>query len=241
MLRRNTYLTTIFFFSLFLYLNTDAQGSNNENGGIGVVLLMQQRQNLSLEYVLPDCPADKAGLQNGDVILQINGQPTKGMTLQEATKRIAGPVGSKVQLLVRPSGGRRRTVEVTRAKIEYGAKSESVFFGRFQALNEDDTFVTIKKVQNGYAEIICEKEHWRGIGKVYRNPNYNTFHYKGVFYKEDNPDVEKKYRGVAGYFFIDCILENSLNMSCQWSLNNNPDNITKTILVKVDSEQTDSQ
>ena len=240
MFKRIFNLTTILFFSLFLSFNSSAQGNNNETGGIGVIL-MQQNQNIACEYVLPGCPADKAGLQNGDTILQINGQPARGITLQEATKRITGTVGSKVELLVRPSGGRRKTVEVTRAKIVYGAKTQEEFFGRFQALNDDDTFVTIKKAQNGYAEIICEKEHWRGIGKIYRNPNQDIYYYKGVFYKEDNPEVEKKYRGVAGYFFVDCILENSLNMTTQWSLNNNPSNITKTILVKVDSEQNDSQ
>jgi hypothetical protein len=240
MLRRNVYLTTILFFSLFLNFNSNAQGSNNETGGIGTVL-MQQNQNIALEYVLPGCPADKAGLQNGDTILQINGQPTRGMTLQEATKRITGPLGTKVQLLVRPIGGRRKNVDVTRAKIEYGAKSQSVFFGRFQALNEDDTFVSIKKLQNGYVEIICEKEHWRGIGTIYRNPNHDIYYYKGVFQMEDNPEVKKEVRGVAGYFIVNCILENSLNLTCQWSLDISKGKPTKAILVKVNSNQTDSQ
>ena len=240
MLKRNIYLTTILLFSLFISFNLNSYGNNNETGGIGVVL-MQQNQNIALEYVLPGCPADKAGLQNGDTILQINGQPARGISLQEATKRIAGPVGSKVELLVRPSGGRRKTVEVTRAKIEYGAKSESVFLGRFKVLNEEDTFVTIKKAQDGYAEIICEKEHWKGIGKIYRNPNHDIYYYKGVFQKEDNPEVEKEYRGVAGYFIVDCILENSLNLTSQWSLDISKGKPTRAILVKVNSEQNDSQ
>ena len=43
-------------------------------------------------------PASKAGLEQGDRIVKIDGQPTQGLTLQEAVRRMRGPVGSRLVL-----------------------------------------------------------------------------------------------------------------------------------------------
>jgi carboxyl-terminal processing protease len=64
-------------------------------------------------------PAGKAGLKHGDRIVKIDGQPTKGMTLQEAVRRMRGPVGSRVVLTILRSGVTEpQQVSIMRAKIE---------------------------------------------------------------------------------------------------------------------------
>ena len=49
---------------------------------------------------MPDTPADKAGIRPGDVILEIEGETTQGISLIEAVSKIRGEKGTSVRLLV---------------------------------------------------------------------------------------------------------------------------------------------
>ena len=132
--------------------------------------------------------------------------------------------------------GGRKTVDITLAKIEYGTKSEADFFGQCQFANEKETLVSIKKLPDSYSEIVCEKENWRGVGTIYRNPNYNTFLYKGVFQLGDGSGVQKELRGVVGYFQIECMTGKAFNLIRQWTIVNKEATPTRTFLIKVNSE-----
>ena len=50
---------------------------------------------------LPDTPAERAGIKAGDVILEVDGESTENLSLQEAVSRIRGERGTTVRLLVR--------------------------------------------------------------------------------------------------------------------------------------------
>jgi carboxyl-terminal processing protease len=87
-------------------------------GGIGIRIGVEDGQVLVVEP-MDGTPASKAGLKHGDRIVKIDGQPTQGLTLQEAVRRMRGPVGSRVVLsIVRHEGGASEDVSITRAKIE---------------------------------------------------------------------------------------------------------------------------
>ena len=67
--------------------------------GIGAQVAMREGQ-LTIIAPMPDTPAQKAGILPGDVILEIDGEPTTNITLLEAVSKIRGEKGTKVELLV---------------------------------------------------------------------------------------------------------------------------------------------
>ena len=55
--------------------------------------------------VMDDSPAAEAGVQRGDLIQAINGTSTKGMSLEDISKTIRGPVDTTVTLTLGRDGG----------------------------------------------------------------------------------------------------------------------------------------
>ncbi len=53
---------------------------------------------------LPETPAEQAGVQTGDQIIEVDGQSTEGWKNEEAVKALRGAPGSKVTITVRRSG-----------------------------------------------------------------------------------------------------------------------------------------
>ncbi len=62
-------------------------------------------------------PADKAGLKPKDVIIEIDGKSTSGISVDDAVKQIRGPKDTKVKLLVVRDGKEDLTFDITRADI----------------------------------------------------------------------------------------------------------------------------
>jgi carboxyl-terminal processing protease len=61
-------------------------------------------------------PAQKAGLQPGDIILDVNGQPVTGM--EEAASNIMGPAGTSVTLTIQSPSGTTSDITIVRATIQ---------------------------------------------------------------------------------------------------------------------------
>jgi carboxyl-terminal processing protease len=99
-------------------------------GGIGIRIGVEDGQVVIVEP-MDGTPAAKAGLQQGDRILKIDGQPTQGMTLQEAVRRMRGPVGSRLVLgIIRRGGVEPEDVSLTRAKIDLKTVESQLLDGR---------------------------------------------------------------------------------------------------------------
>ncbi len=73
--------------------------TTGEFTGVGIVITISNGK-LTVVSPIEDTPAYKAGIKAGDIILEINGEPTINMTLMEAVKKIRGPKGTKVELTV---------------------------------------------------------------------------------------------------------------------------------------------
>jgi carboxyl-terminal processing protease len=85
-------------------------------GGLGIVISI--RDNFpTVISPLEGTPAYSLGIQSGDVIVKIDGQPTRGLTSEEAVRKLRGPEGSKVTITVARAGAPARDVTITREQI----------------------------------------------------------------------------------------------------------------------------
>jgi carboxyl-terminal processing protease len=67
--------------------------------GIGVLISVDAATKMiALTYVVPGTPADRAGLEPGDLITAIDGTSTKGLTIDDARKLLLGKAGTVVRL-----------------------------------------------------------------------------------------------------------------------------------------------
>lgn len=68
-------------------------------GGLGIEVT---QENGFVKVVAPidDTPAAAAGIQPGDFITQVDGESTLGMTLDDAVKKMRGPVGSEIVITI---------------------------------------------------------------------------------------------------------------------------------------------
>lgn len=91
---------------------------NGELSGVGIELTQDKKtKNLVVVAPIKGAPAATAGILPQDMIVQINHQSTQGIRIDEAVKRITGPAGTKVQLVIQRGSG-QRTFNLTRAHIE---------------------------------------------------------------------------------------------------------------------------
>ena len=92
-------------------------GTTGEFGGLGIEVGME---NGFVRVISPieDTPADKAGVEAGDVIIKLDETQVKGLTLNEAVKLMRGKRGSKILLtIVREGEAKPLEISVTRDVI----------------------------------------------------------------------------------------------------------------------------
>jgi carboxyl-terminal processing protease len=98
----------------FRVLQADTQG---RFGGIGCEVDLRDGV-LTVMLPLEGTPAAQAGLRPGDRIVEIDGEPTEGMSLQDAIVRMRGEPGSVVRVVMRRPGEEEpRELMITRAII----------------------------------------------------------------------------------------------------------------------------
>ncbi|WP_070884563.1 S41 family peptidase [Pseudomonas sp. D1-3] len=93
------------------------ESTSGEFGGLGIEV---GTEDGFIKVVSPidDTPASKAGIHPGDLIVKIDGKPTKGQSMMEAVEKMRGKAGSKIVLTLVREGGKPFDVELTRAVIK---------------------------------------------------------------------------------------------------------------------------
>jgi carboxyl-terminal processing protease len=95
------------------YAEWKKESNNKAKGGIGVAL--SRRGYIFVISDLPNSPAVKAKIHEGDILEAIGGYTTQDMSIQQAQLLLNGPPGSKLKVsVVRHSSLKPQEVELTR-------------------------------------------------------------------------------------------------------------------------------
>lgn len=86
-------------------------GTSGEFGGLGIEVGLE---NGFVKVIAPidDTPAQRAGLQSGDLIIRIDEKPVKGLSLGDAVKLMRGKPGTEIELTIM-RGTEQKPFEVT--------------------------------------------------------------------------------------------------------------------------------
>lgn len=93
-------------------------GTTGQFGGLGIEVGME---NGFVKVIAPidDTPAQRAGVQAGDLVIRLDDTPVKGMTLNEAVKIMRGEPGTDIELtIVREGLDKPLQVTITRDIIK---------------------------------------------------------------------------------------------------------------------------
>lgn len=93
------------------------ESTSGEFGGLGIEV-GQEDGMIRVISPIDDTPAARAGIEAGDLISRIDGQPTKGWTLLQAVEKMRGTPGSKITLTLIRDAGKPFDVELERAVIK---------------------------------------------------------------------------------------------------------------------------
>lgn len=105
----------------------EKQAINAKLSGIGIQIGLDKEHKLIVIAPIEGTPAYRAGLQSADEIIEINGNPTKGISVAEAANQIKGPVGTTVTLTIERGDKEKKDTfkkEITRAEIPIRAISK---------------------------------------------------------------------------------------------------------------------
>jgi carboxyl-terminal processing protease len=96
------------------------QEVEQEFGGIGIQVQMDPKtRRLMVMTPLPGTPAYKAGIKSGDLIMEIEGKTTEGISLEEAVKTLQGKPGTDVTIGIQHAGSdKTEPTKLTRALIQ---------------------------------------------------------------------------------------------------------------------------
>lgn len=74
--------------------------------GVGIQIGSDKSHRIVVIQPIEDTPAFRAGVQSGDLISEVNGESTNGLSVDEAAKKIKGERGTPVELTLIRSGER---------------------------------------------------------------------------------------------------------------------------------------
>jgi carboxyl-terminal processing protease len=136
-------------------INEDASG---EYEGIGAMVTMRDDGYLEVTSLIPDQPAEAAGVKAGDIIVAVGDQSIVGLGLYEAISYIRGPAGTDAELeILRASEPDSVYITVTRARIETPIVETEILENDIAYLRLTEFDATAgERVENALEELLAE-------------------------------------------------------------------------------------
>ena len=115
--------------------------TRGEFGGLGIEVTMDKGV-IKVISPIEDTPAARAGIQSGDLIIQIDGEDVQGLSLNDAVDKMRGKVGTKIRLKVfRESEKKSFDVTIVRDRIKirsvrWELEKDGIGYVRITTFNE---------------------------------------------------------------------------------------------------------
>lgn len=138
------------------------ESTSGSFGGIGVGILQDRTSGLiTFTTIYKDCPGEKAGFKEGDIVYKINGEDVSARDIDEVVSKIRGEIGTEVEITV-IRDGEEYTAKAKRALIEndtvnYEMKADKI--GYIQVTNFET--VTLKQFDEALDEL--NKKKMKGL------------------------------------------------------------------------------
>lgn len=156
-------------FLLLFNICTFAQSAAEDNGGIGIKLEDAYGLTVLIESVVPNSPAEKAGLKAHDLIDQVDGTECFMKSVEEVAKLIRGPVGTNVEMRIK-RGDEVLTFTIRRESLSNYTQPEPVTEMETEA--EPDFCTQLNKLLNAAAG------GWEeGKGELVNDGGFMNSHY----------------------------------------------------------------
>ncbi len=133
------------------------EGTTGEFGGLGIEVGMEDGF-VKVISPIDDTPAQRAGIQAGDLIIKLDETPVKGLSLNEAVQKMRGAPGSDIRITVAREGEDKPLEFVlTRAVIRAQSVRQSMLepgygylrIAHFQSHTGNDTVAALKALASG--------------------------------------------------------------------------------------------
>ena len=134
-------------------------GTQGEFGGLGIEVGMEDGF-VKVVSPIEDTPAFRAGLKPGDLIIKLDDTNVKGMSLNDAVKRMRGKPNTDITLtVIRKGESKPRVVTLTRAIIQI----QSV---KYKLVEPDYAYVRVTQFQEHTAEkmVAALEKMWKENG-----------------------------------------------------------------------------
>ena len=124
-------------------------GTSGEFGGLGIEVGMESGF-VKVISPIDDTPAERAGIQAGDLIIRLDDKPVKGMSLNDAVKVMRGKPGTVLTLTILRDGEEKPlSIPVTRAVIQV----KSV---KSRMLDDQFAYIRITQFQTHTSEALLD-------------------------------------------------------------------------------------
>ncbi len=79
-----------------------------DRSGLALIASGKNFSRYTVQYVVPNSPADEANIQKGDIILKVNGLSTQFFTMTGIIKKLQKRQGKKIKLVITRNGNRQK-------------------------------------------------------------------------------------------------------------------------------------